>query len=101
MAASYGTETAQMQQTAQKVEQVSQEIQQEIRSLTGQLEPLATQWKGSAAAAFQQLMQRFTEDGQKLSTALDNISQAISSTGKNYQAVEEANQSSISKILGS
>jgi WXG100 family type VII secretion target len=100
MADSYGTSFEVMQKAAQSVEQTVQEIQAEMRSLEGNLAPVASAWKGSASAAFQQLMERFNEDGQKLTQALTAIGEALGANTKNYSQVEEANQSSIAKILG-
>jgi len=100
MADSYGTEFAVMQKAAQSVQQAVQEIQAEMRSLEGNLAPVAGAWKGSAASAFQQLMERFTADGQKLTQALEAIGEALGANTKNYSAVEDSNQSSIAKLLG-
>ena len=90
-----------MAKAAQQVQQVSESLQQQMRSLMSNLEPLAGSWKGSAATAFQQLMERFQGDSQKLSTALGNISTALDVNTKNYNAAEEQNASSIQSILGS
>jgi WXG100 family type VII secretion target len=88
-----------MAKAAQAVQQTVQDIQAEMRSLQSAVEPLGSSWKGSAYQAFQQLMQRFQDDGTKLTQALDAIGQAISANDKNYQATEQQNQSSISKLL--
>src|SRR5579859_1217747 len=66
MAGSFGTDPAVMQKAAQQVNQVSEEIGQELRSLMSNLEPVASSWKGQAASAFQQLMVRWQEDANKL-----------------------------------
>jgi WXG100 family type VII secretion target len=90
-----------MAKAAQQVQQVSESLQQQMRSLMNNLEPLASTWKGTAATAFQQLMERFQGDSQKLSTALGNIANALDANTKNYNASEESNASSIKSILGS
>jgi WXG100 family type VII secretion target len=100
MAGSFGTTPEVMAKAAQQVDQVSQEIGAELRSLQSQLEPVAASWKGSAASAFQQLMVRWGEDAQKLTQALQGISEMLQATNKNYSQVEEANHSQISQILG-
>jgi WXG100 family type VII secretion target len=89
-----------MARAAQQVLQVSESLQQQMRSLMNNLEPLATTWKGQAASAFQQLMDRFNTDSQKLSTALGNIANALDANTKNYNASEEQNHSAIASILG-
>jgi WXG100 family type VII secretion target len=96
---SYGTSFDEMNKAAQSVQQTVQQIQSETRSLISSLEPISSSWQGSAASAFQQLIQRFNDDATKLTQALDAIGQALSSNTKNYSAVEEQNQSSISKLL--
>ena len=100
MAGSYTTDAAVMQKAAQQVQQVSEEINSELRSLMSNLEPVASSWKGSAASAFQQLMQRWNEDASKLTQALQGISELLDSTTKNYSQGEEQHTSSISQILG-
>lgn len=96
---SYGTTFDEMNKAAQAVQQTVQEIQSETRSLISSLEPISSSWQGSAASAFQQLIQRFSDDSSKLTQALDAIGQALGSNTKNYSAVEEQNQTSISKLL--
>jgi len=46
-------------------------------------------------------MQRFQDDGTKLTQALQAIGEAIDANNKNYTATEEQNHSSISGILNS
>ena len=99
MAGSFGTDPAVMAKAAQQVDQVSQEISQELRSLMSKLEPVAAGWKGSAASAFQQLMARWQEDAGKLTQALGGISEMLQSTNKNYTQIEEQNSSSIANIM--
>jgi WXG100 family type VII secretion target len=101
MSGAFGTQTDEMGKAAQQVLQVSESLQQQMRSLMNNLEPLASSWQGQASSAFQQLMTRFNEDSQKLSTALGNIANALDSNAKNYAASEDQNRSSISGILGS
>lgn len=97
---SFGTQTDVMRKAAQQVHQTSDDINAELRSLLSQLEPVASSWKGTAASAFQQLMQRWHEDGQKLTQALAGIAEALDSSTTGYTQVEEQNSSQISKILG-
>jgi WXG100 family type VII secretion target len=96
---SFGTTFDEMNKAAQAVQQAVQEIQSETRSLVSSLEPISSSWQGSASSAFQQLIQRFNDDSAKLVQALDAIGQALGANTKNYSAVEQENQSSISKLL--
>jgi WXG100 family type VII secretion target len=99
MAGQFNTDAATMQRAAQQVQQVSEEISAELRALQANLDPVAASWKGAAASAFQQLMVRWGEDANKLTTALQGISEMLASTNKNYSQVEEANHSQIANIL--
>lgn len=99
MAGSFNTDAATMQRAAQQVQQVSEEITAELRSLQGNLDPVAASWRGSASSAFQQLMVRWNEDASKLTSALQGISEMLDSTNKNYSQVEESNHSQIANIL--
>jgi len=101
MASSYGTSFEVMNKAAQSVQQTVTEIQAEMSSLQGNLEPVASAWQGAAASAFQQLMERFHADGQKLTQALDAIGEALGANSKNYSATEDSNASSITSLLSS
>ena len=99
MAGAYTTDAQTMQKAAQQVQQVSEEISSELNSLMGNLEPVAASWKGNAASAFQQLMERWKQDASKLQQALADIAQMLDSTNKSYSTAEENNSSQISAIL--
>jgi WXG100 family type VII secretion target len=88
-----------MQKAAQQVQQVSEEIGAELNSLANSLEPVASSWKGSAASAFQQLMERWRQDATKLQQALADIAQMLDDTNKTYSQTEENNSSQIGAIL--
>ena len=99
MAGAYTTDAATMQKAAQQVQQVSEEIGSELNSLMSNLEPVAASWKGNAASAFQQLMERWRQDASKLHQALAEIAQMLEQTNKSYSQAEENNSSQISAIL--
>lgn len=99
MAGSYGTDFEVMSKAAQSVRDTVSEIQSEMRSLQGNLEPLAGAWKGDASSAFQQLIERFMADGTKLTEALNAIGEALGSNTTNYSQVEESNAGSITQLL--
>ncbi|HEU5429273.1 MAG TPA: WXG100 family type VII secretion target [Actinocrinis sp.] len=99
MAGAYTTDAATMQKAAQQVQQVSEEIGSELNSLMSNLEPVAASWKGNAASAFQQLMERWRQDASKLQQALAEIAQMLEQTNKSYSQAEENNSSQISAIL--
>ncbi len=97
---SFGTQFDVMAKAAQQVRQTSDEINGELNSLQSQLEPIAGSWQGSAASAFQQLMERWHTDAQKLTQALTGISEVLDQSNKSYTSTEESNHSEIAKILG-
>lgn len=99
MAGSFNTDAATMQRAGQQVQQVSQEISAELRSLQANLDPVAASWRGAASSAFQQLMARWSEDASKLTSALQGISEMLESTNKNYSQTEESVHSNIGNIL--
>ena len=99
MAGSFNTDAATMQRAAQQVQQVSEEINAELRALQANLDPVAASWKGAAASAFQQLMVRWGEDANKLTSALQGISEMLDSTNKNYSQTEDSVHSNIGNIL--
>lgn len=100
MSSSFGTSTDEMTAAANQVDQVSQEISQALNSLKSQIDPLASSWQGGAATAFNTLMAQWHDDANKLTAALSDISQALSSSGKNYAETETSNHSAIASILG-
>lgn len=99
MAGAFGTTFDEMSKAAQAVDAAVQDINSEMRKLEGDLAPIAGSWQGAASSAFQQLMQRFNDDGAKLTQALQAIGEAIKSNNSNYSATEEQNSSQISKLL--
>jgi ESAT-6 family protein len=88
-----------MAKAASQIRQTSDEINGELRSLLSALEPVASQWKGQAASAFQQLIERWQQDANKLTQALGGIADAMDSSNKNYSQSEEANRSQIANIM--
>jgi early secretory antigenic target protein ESAT-6 len=99
MANAYGTDFEVMAKAAQSVRDTVEQIQLEMRSLQSNLEPVASAWKGEAASAFLQLMERFDGDGQKLTQALTAIGEALGQNTTNYSQVEESNTGSITSLL--
>lgn len=96
----FGTETDQMVATAAQIDQVSQSVAGQLQQLMNQIEPLGAEWKGLAANAFQNLIQRWNADAVKLTQALSEISDMMKQSGTNYANNEQNVQSSIAGILG-
>ncbi|MDQ6875042.1 MAG: WXG100 family type VII secretion target [Actinomycetota bacterium] len=98
MADSYGTQLDTMQQASQHVHDVNQHVQQQLSSLMGRLEPLASTWKGTAAASFHALHLRWNEDASRLNRALADIADAIASSKQTYHVANDTQASSFSNI---
>lgn len=96
----FGTEFEAMNQAANKLQDVKDQLNGELGSLVSQLEPLSGSWKGAASAAFQQLIDEFRNDAQKIFMALEQIRESMSKASATYQATEEQAQSSIRGVLG-
>jgi WXG100 family type VII secretion target len=98
--AQFGASLDVMAQAAVQVRTVNEEIGQQLSTLMGQLEPIASTWKGAASSAFQQLHLRWNADAQKLNAALASIAEALSGTHKAYSASEEANHAAVNRVAG-
>lgn len=99
----YGITPEEMAKAAVDVDNVNEESRGVLSSLRSALDPLRDNWRGSAATAFQTLMERFDADAAKLSDALQGISEQLKSSNEAYvRQEEEASQSmsSIANVLG-
>lgn len=99
MSGSFGTNVEVMQKAASQIRQTSDEINSELRSLLGLIEPLASQWRGDASTAFHTLIDRWNQDANKLTQALTGIAEAMDSSTTNYSTSEESNRSQIASIM--
>lgn len=97
MTGAFNTQTAQMAQAATKVDDVNNEVRGKLSNLASAVEAVQAHWQGSAAATFQSLMARWHEDAQKLSQALNEISEQIRSAGTAYSAQDEAAQQGVAQ----
>lgn len=94
----FSTTTEEMERASTHVRSVNDTVQNDLRALRNQLEPLRGTWKGMAAVRFAELMVRWDTDAQQLNTALRSISEAIHSSATTYRAQDEAQSSSMSTI---
>ncbi len=83
-------QSAVMQQTADRFDQVNQSLQAMLRSLLGELEVLRTQWRGAGGASFEQVKQAWAEDQQALHQALAETANAIRTSGRQYTTTDTA-----------
>lgn len=87
-----------MEAAANHVRTVNQEIQQQLSSLMGRIEPLASAWKGEAQISFMQLHARWDENAKRLNRALSDIAEAIQQSKVQYQQSDEQQASSFGGI---
>jgi WXG100 family type VII secretion target len=100
MAGNFQTGSAEMLQAVQRMEDVNQALQGNLRSLQSEVEGVSGQWVGTAATAFTNLMAKFNEDATRLNSDLQQMAEAVRGNQQAYQATEDAAQSSMSSILG-
>ncbi len=98
MAGGFQTGSAELQKAGQQMMDTNQQLMSNLQSLMGEVEQIQSSWVGSAATAFQTLMQRFADDSKNLNTSLENIATAIDANAKNYAAQEQEAQQSVSAI---
>ncbi|MDH6128583.1 WXG100 family type VII secretion target [Kitasatospora sp. GP82] len=95
MAGQFTTTAEEMTAFANRIGEVNGQIQGEIQRLNTLVDEIKAGWQGQAAAAYQQLQQRFNEDATALNKVLDEIKQAIEATTKAYSQTEQEQQSSM------
>ncbi|HVL83619.1 MAG TPA: WXG100 family type VII secretion target [Pseudonocardia sp.] len=94
----FTTSTPEMQQASNHVFAVNDTVQSELSGLRGKLGPLAGGWQGRAAVTFTQLMARWDESAGRLNSALRAIGDSIQVSGRSYEAQEQENAGSMSRI---
>lgn len=67
-------------------------LQQEVSSLTAQLNAMQDSWQGLAANSFQELFQRWKVTSDLVETQLAQIGQTLSLAANQYTETEMANQ---------
>ncbi|HEX3791408.1 MAG TPA: WXG100 family type VII secretion target [Pseudonocardiaceae bacterium] len=97
--AGFTTGSPELLQAGKQLEDTNQQLMAALNSLEQEVEGVAGAWSGSAASAFQTLMQHFSDDAKKLNTDLDQISQAVTGNAKAYQQQEDESQQSLSSII--
>ncbi|MCU1569531.1 MAG: type secretion protein [Naasia sp.] len=66
-------------------------VQSDVAALLAQLTSLQESWGGSAALAFQSVVNDWRTTQQRVDEALVAINQALAAAGRQYLDVEEAN----------
>lgn len=98
MAGQFQTGAAELQKAGQQMVDTNQQLMSNLSKLAGECENIKGTWKGQAAIAFGNLMERFMADAKNLNSSLDEIASAVGSNAANYARQEEEAQQSISSI---
>ncbi|WP_016698374.1 WXG100 family type VII secretion target [Actinoalloteichus spitiensis] len=95
---SYEVTPEEMAQAAHDVFNTNDEIQGVLSSLQSTCANVAGFWSGGAATAFQNLMERLDQGGQKINEALREIGDQLKGSGEEYARLEEEEAASMSSI---
>jgi WXG100 family type VII secretion target len=85
----FGTQTGVMVDVANRLETINGDLQGQLRSLQGRLEPLVADWKGQGSNAFQGTMVRWQTDAKRINDALLGIAERVRAGAGRYGANED------------
>lgn len=87
-------DAATLHQAANDVRSTRSDVDGDLGRLWNAVDDLAMAWLGEASAGFQQLMNRWQQDVDKLLTAMDNIADLLDQSGTQHE-VNDADQSTM------
>lgn len=76
----------------QKVVGVKEDVEATLKQVWNQVVSLQSEWSGSAATAFTNMMTRFDTDAKNLNAALEAIAEQLGAAGGTYQEQEASKQ---------
>jgi len=85
---------------AQLVSDARGELDQQLSALRRKLAGLGAQWAGAGSTAFHQVMHRWDEDTRRIITALNDFEANLRSSEQTYNASDQAQASSFSRLQG-
>lgn len=91
-------ETAELEQTAAKVEQAENDFQLKKRELYQQVEALSNAWKGKDNLAFVNQIEAYQEDLQKISTILLQYVDFLRHSAQAYRDTQETLQTEANRL---
>jgi WXG100 family type VII secretion target len=94
----FGTDTAAMTVAAQHIDEARRAVGAELATLRQDLEALRASWRSTAQVQFADVMTRWDAGAQRMTTALDDIGQAVAGSGLAYQATEDREVDHVSAI---
>lgn len=83
---------------ARHVDEVKQQIFAQLKSLIDELEPVAKEWQGSAASAFQRLKAEYADKHSGMDRVLGQIAVALSQNQSNYSSAEVDSSQTLTKV---
>jgi WXG100 family type VII secretion target len=83
---------------ASDVRTTRSEVDGELRRLGNTVQELGAAWQGQAASGFQQLMERWNQDTDKLLKALEDIADLLDKAGTQHQVTDEEQQQMLDKF---
>ncbi|MFD1152076.1 WXG100 family type VII secretion target [Saccharothrix hoggarensis] len=96
----YATGIPELQNAAKDIMSTNEAVQGTLNNLRNTIDSVSGAWKGSAADAFNKLMERFNDDAAKLQEALVSIAEQITGTTQTYVQQEEEQAQEMSQIAG-
>ena len=85
---------------AKMVSSARGDLEQQLSSLRGKLSSIGAQWRGSGSTAFQRVMVQWDEDARKITSALNEFEANLRSSEQTYNANDETQSSTFSKLSG-
>jgi WXG100 family type VII secretion target len=92
-------DTAQLRKAADDIYECFTDLASEVSTLTMRLEPLKSQWAGTAAAAFAEVWAHWEADMQKIGAALMGMGDKVGQASNRYHQAEATELQSISKVM--
>jgi WXG100 family type VII secretion target len=83
---------------ARHVDDVKQQIFAQLKALIDDLEPVAKEWQGSAAGAFQRLKAEYADKQSGMDRVLAQIAVALSQNQSNYTTAETDSSQELTKV---
>jgi WXG100 family type VII secretion target len=98
MSGGFGADADVMARASSQVDEVKSNIEQAVRQLQSNVEPVLGSWQGQAATVFRRLMDAFQENAHTITSKLDEIGQNIRTSGQTYSQKDEEHQQQLSSI---
>src|SRR5689334_10291953 len=89
---------ATLHQAANDVRSTRAEVDGELKTLLGVVDDLSVAWRGQASTGFQNLMNRWSVDVNRLLRAMDAIADLLDKSATEHVQNDEQNQQALSRI---